>query len=337
MKILLSSYVFPPSVGGIETLSLLFAHKFKELGHELKIATETVEQSEVDKKFEIYRRAGFFKLRELYNWCDVALFNNISLKLNFPAIFTSCKTINSIHTWIHTTGAEATWQNKLKQKILKKDQTISISAAIANHLNTPSIIIPNPYQEDKYFLDEKINKTNDLIFAGRLVKDKGCDVLIKALVHLHKTNFYPNLRIIGEGEEQENLSQLINENNLSHQIEFMGQLKPEELNTQYSESNILVVPSVWEEPFGLVALEAIACGCVVIASNCGGLPDAVGPCGLFFTKGDDVELSLRIRELLESPQRVRSLLTHRDEHLSKHKPDHVAKRYLDVLQSACNQ
>ena len=50
-----------------------------------------------------------------------------------------------------------------------------------------------------------------------------------------------------------------------------------DLVNQLNQSEILVVPSLWSEPFGIVALEGLACGCALLASDAGGLPDAVGP------------------------------------------------------------
>ena len=54
---------------------------------------------------------------------------------------------------------------------------------------------------------------------------------------------------------------------------------------------VMVVPSIWEEPFGIVALEGLACGCEVVIARSGGLPEATGPFGVTFKRGDPVDLA----------------------------------------------
>jgi glycosyltransferase involved in cell wall biosynthesis len=94
---------------------------------------------------------------------------------------------------------------------------------------------------------------------------------------------------------------------------------------------ILVVPSRWPEPFGIVALEAIACGCVVVGSAGGGLSEAIGPCGLTFPNGDGAALAHVLRELLGNPERVAELGTGGASHLARFSPSAVAKRYLEEM------
>jgi glycosyltransferase involved in cell wall biosynthesis len=96
----------------------------------------------------------------------------------------------------------------------------------------------------------------------------------------------------------------------------------------------MVVPSIWAEPFGVVALEGLAAGCAVAASSGGGLPDAVGPCGVLFPNGDAKELAAALKELLVNPARRQKLLAERDRHLEQFRPETVAKRYLEVFESA---
>jgi glycosyltransferase involved in cell wall biosynthesis len=94
---------------------------------------------------------------------------------------------------------------------------------------------------------------------------------------------------------------------------------------------ILVAPSRWQEPFGLVALEGIASGCVVVASSGGGLTDAVGGCGLIFPTGNAVALADSIEKLLTEQDLAGSLLSGATEHLKRHKQAVVAQFYLREL------
>jgi glycosyltransferase involved in cell wall biosynthesis len=82
-------------------------------------------------------------------------------------------------------------------------------------------------------------------------------------------------------------------------VEFMGRLGYEDLLTFYEKARMLVVPSVWFEPFGMVAADAMALGLPVIASRIGGLPDVVedGVTGLLFEPGNAHDLAEKIAHL----------------------------------------
>ena len=90
----------------------------------------------------------------------------------------------------------------------------------------------------------------------------------------------------------------------------------------------------WQEPFGIVALEAIGCGCVVVGSAGGGLPEAIGPCGVTFPNHDAAALARRLAELLESGEKIAALRAAAPAHLDRHRRSVVAARYLQVFAQA---
>jgi glycosyltransferase involved in cell wall biosynthesis len=99
----------------------------------------------------------------------------------------------------------------------------------------------------------------------------------------------------------------------------------------------MVVPTREGEGFGVVALEGIACGCVVVGSTCGGLPEAIGPCGRTFKNGDPSALAEVLHDLLTQPERWNDdYFVHAKEHLDIHRPSVVVDRYLDVLAGVLN-
>ena len=95
----------------------------------------------------------------------------------------------------------------------------------------------------------------------------------------------------------------------------------------------MVVPSRYE-PFGIVALEGIACGCVVVASDADGLPDAVGNCGLIFRSEDITDLVRALRQALLDDALKMRLRVQRQQHLARFARAVVAHRYLEVIKSA---
>lgn len=107
-----------------------------------------------------------------------------------------------------------------------------------------------------------------VLFVGRLVEEKGVDELLES-AKLWNKNIY--LTIIGSGP----LEFQIKESSKIKNVEFLGAVDQDNLPLYYSGSDILVVPSVSEEGFGRVILEALACGVPIIGANRGGVPEAI--------------------------------------------------------------
>ena len=93
----------------------------------------------------------------------------------------------------------------------------------------------------------------------------------------------------------------------------------------------MIVPSRYEEPFGVVALEGLACGCLPIVAERGGLVDAIGPHGLTFPNGDHSALANRLHDVLVRPVVAAGLLQGSPAHLQEFRAETVAKRYLAVF------
>ncbi|MCC5466893.1 glycosyltransferase [Pelosinus baikalensis] len=157
------------------------------------------------------------------------------------------------------------------------------------------------------------NNHKILLFVGRFEENKGLAILLQAIVALRKK--YPqainNLRLlIGGGDplnipetsisvEKKQYQHFINQHSLADHIQFLGPLKHEELAQYLSVARATIVPSYYES-FGLVAIEAMACGSPVIASDTGGLAHNVlhGKTGLLVEPKNPLLLAEAIHELL---------------------------------------
>ncbi len=329
MKILLGSHHFFPSTGGIETVSNLLAREFVKRGHEVRVVTQTV--GEGDFPFAVLRRPGAFDLWRNVRWCDVFLQNNISLRTLWPLIFVWRPLFITHQTWMTKPDGSTGWPQRLKRFVLRYATSFAISGAMAESLPGPSLRVGNPY-DDEVFNDSSGEAPRlELIFVGRLVSDKGADLLLNALKLIEVK---PRLTIVGDGPELAALEKQAADLQLRPQIEFVGRQQGEQLAKLLRQHEILVVPSLWHEPFGIVALEGIACGCVVVGSAGGGLAEAIGPCGVTFPNGDAGALATAIARLLSEPDNRFRLRQEAPSHLARFTLRHIAGVYLEAMERA---
>jgi glycogen(starch) synthase len=328
VKILLGSHHFFPSTGGIETASNLLAREFVKRGHEVRVITQTPGNG--DFPFSVVRRSRGFALLRQVRWCDVFLQNNISLRTLWPLLFIHRPLFIAHQTWITNPDGSTGLQHSLKRFVLRYANSFAISAAIADALPGPSIRVGNPYDDEVFKPLPGDARARELIFVGRLVSDKGATLLLEAMALLQAK---PRLTVVGDGPERASLEKQAADLQLKDRVDFAGTQSGAALAKLLRQHQILVVPSLWREPFGIVALEGIACGCVIVGSANGGLADAIGPCGLTFPNGDAHALADAITRLLADPAECERLRQNAAAHLAHFTPGHVAGVYLDAMET----
>jgi glycosyltransferase involved in cell wall biosynthesis len=158
------------------------------------------------------------------------------------------------------------------------------------------------------------------------------DILLEALGLLAGVGLAPRLTVVGEGPERPELEGQARRLGIADRVELLGTRTGEELVRLLNRHRVLVVPSRYNEPFGIVALEGIACGCVVLGSEGGGLPEAIGPCGFTFRNGDAADLARVLAPLLRDPGAGRALLEAAPEHLAAHSSERIGREYVRVLE-----
>jgi glycogen(starch) synthase len=148
-----------------------------------------------------------------------------------------------------------------------------------------------------------------LLCIGRLIVEKGLDLVIRAFVRLRKRGIVARLTIAGDGMERSNLERLVRDLGCAEQIEFAGWVMPDRVPSLINTATMVLMPSRWPEPFGLVALQAAQMGRPTIASAIGGLPEVVenGATGLLVELDDEYALADAIRYLLSDPAAARRL------------------------------
>ncbi|MEH2112143.1 glycosyltransferase family 4 protein [Nostoc sp.] len=145
-------------------------------------------------------------------------------------------------------------------------------------------------------LSLEVHQNHRILFAGRIVSDKGLEWLLKTLIH---TDPKIQLDIAGEGWERPRLEKLANTLGLNKRITWHGWCDADKLNKLYQQCFAVIFPSVWPEPAGLITLESYARYRPVIASAVGGIPEHLqdGETGILVPANNIQKLADAINEL----------------------------------------
>jgi len=167
-----------------------------------------------------------------------------------------------------------------------------------------------------------------VLFVGRLVYEKGFQLALEALPSVVEKVENVRFLVAGSGTHEAELKAQAQRLGLSEHGSFLGWIGDDVLHSLYRIADLCVVPSIYE-PFGLVALEAMASGCPCIVADTGGLREVVPlgeRVGLRFNGGDAEHLGVMIERLLvDEPLRER-LVTEASEHVLRFDWDDIAQR-----------
>lgn len=326
---------FYPNLGGIETVAELLAREWAAAGHSVTIVTDVAAAAGDGKKFPfpVLHRPGAGELTRVCRSCDLVVHHNISLKVLWPLAISPRPLVAVNHDrYFPREATSRPWRERVKVWIARHlAHNISISHATRESVGCGGPVIHDPYDSETY-RNFGGPRERELVFLGRLVSDKGADVLLAALGELKSQGVIPALTIIGDGPERGNIERQIRELGLERQVTLLGKRTSDEIVATLNKHQIMVVPSVFDEGFGVVALEGAACGCVIVGAESGGLPEAIGPCGVIFPKGDQHRLAGILRELLVDPARLDAYRAAAPAHLAKHQTAAVAREYIRFFQ-----
>lgn len=337
MRIALVANSFFPSVGGYETVARILAKGFSCAGNEVCVITNSPGPASLKEGYSIRRNPSPADLIRSFLWADVIVQNSISIPNLLPALCLARPLFVIHHGWYsqHASGI-LNWKGQMKFLASKWCRNISVSTAVASQLGTDSHVIGNPYDDAVFRQIPSTTRRTGAMFVGRLVSDKGCDTLIEAIRIAATRGHEIGLRIIGAGPEETELRRRIQAYGLSPQITLLGAQPPEAIANLMNHASVVVIPSRWAEPFGVVALEALACGCNVIATRTGGLPEATGGCAELVNVDNPHELADVLIATIDRPintdQRSRTAA-----HLTKHSSAAVISAYLEHIRCEIKQ
>ena len=189
------------------------------------------------------------------------------------------------------------------------------SEALRRQVETPPLVRPafehvrlpaTRQSEELVGLVRQPSQRATVGFVGRISPEKGLDVALRALARLDGEGVTAELEVAGDGEAGylRELEALATRLGVDGRVCFLGPLDTAALKTFYSRIHALVVPSVWEEPAGLVLVEGALAGVPLVASRVGGIPEIVRDPeeALLCPPGDDAALAAALSRTLGEPE-----------------------------------
>lgn len=238
--------------------------------------------------------------------------------------------------------------NKLEKYVdgygFRSDSIKKNYLSIREKYNKPDVIVRSGIDRG-YILDEKAivekskKEIKKVIVVSSLIKRKNIDCIIKAIVDLNKEGIILSLIILGEGEEEVYLKELVEQLNAGRYITFIKEVDREEVFMYLEEANIFAMISE-RETLGLVYLEAMAKGCITIASKGEGVDGIIKDnVNGFLCKGRDVEeLKNIIKKIIQMRNDdVKKLLLRARNDMYNLSSENVALDYLEFISNVINE
>lgn len=336
-KLLLISYDYPPSTGGIarlchEIVSNLKTHykQVEILTIDKEIISNTYNKNEEVKANKLPRKRGLAELKALHlllQWKNKKNTDVICGTWHPEASLALLAGFKNVYTLAH--GTELLYGNNTFRKniwlpiyakpILKKSKAVIANSNYTKNLVTDisktANVIALPLGVNTAFFKPNKNKdtgdTLKICTVSRILQFKGHDFILDTLCMLPE--FYRNQiewHIAGTGPYLNELKTLVHHSTLANQIQFHGFVQDQDLPDFYNSNDVFILAtrqtknSTQVEGFGLVFLEAQSCGLPVIGTNTGGIPDAIenDNGGWMIEQDQTNQLSNKIKMLIDHPE-----------------------------------
>lgn len=339
LNILFLTYVFYPQIGGIEVNSEILATEFHKKGHNIVLVTMAENEEKDNFPFKVVRRPSLRELFKLHSEADVVFENNPSLRLSWPKNFYKSAKVIALRGGVRrsTTGKRVLRDYLKLYQIKRANGVIAVSEFIRRDNFKGAHVIGNPFRIKQFKNLGFERPPLSFVMLGRLVSVKGFDIGIEAIGKLsEQIRNKVTVKIVGDGPEMKNLKELANNLDMNNQVQFLGAKRGNDLVEALNSCRYMLVPSR-DEAFGNVVLEGMACGCLPIVSDTGGLVDAVGDAGFIFPNEKTEELTKLIEKIVGNPDLENQYKARIKDHLQNHEPKRVAERYLEVIYASLDK
>lgn len=247
-----------------------------------------------------------------------------------PGLFFAWQNLKRVYPWPFRHFEKANYQtaryaiagNPTAARVLRDKGYGGSLAVIPQFGVDPALYAPTP-------LVTSIKREKTVFgYAGRLVSEKGVDILLRACAGLRKLDW--QLDILGEGPERPRLEALARELGIGERVRFLGQVPSTEAPDYYRRMDVLILPSLsrpnWVEQFGRVLIEAMACEVAVVGSSSGEIPWVIGDAGVIFPEGDADALRDTLAALLiDADHRAELAQRGRERVLAQFTQAHIAE------------
>lgn len=221
----------------------------------------------------------------------------------------------------------------------KCDKLVCVSNSLKHRIESldPSLkpeVVPNILGEAFTYTNAPKYDGFTVASVGRLTGIKRFDILIRAVYELNKRGHATDLKIIGDGELKGELVNLATELGIQEKVEFTGKKTPDEICKIFNRSHVFALTSD-TETFGVVFIEANACGLPAIASNCGGPSDIINESNGIIIPKNDVEalckaiLNIKNGSVAYDPQAISD---HTKTTFGKNR---IVNQYIKLYEEAC--
>jgi glycogen(starch) synthase len=332
MKILIISSQFYPMIGGVPEMTQNYAKVFSDFGNEVKliVGNNYTKEYFYKKNIKVFIKPNFIEKNNLFNWADIIFKVHVSLRLAPFRPKHLKKTIVSIHNFLMSKDLNINYFiTKIKINYLKTVAKIFyVSHFLRKKNNLKGNVIYNFYDSNNFYNKKKI-RNKKIIYVGNLLESKGIHLLLKAVALIKDKLNFSDVSIVGDGYKKKELKALSRQLKIDQYIRFYpGTKNKKKINNFYNNHKIHVVPSI-NEPFGVVVLEGLACGCINISSRSGGLIEAAGECGTFFKSNNYHDLANVLLKRLSQKHHYNKIKLLRK--LNRHKIENVGKKLINIF------
>jgi glycosyltransferase involved in cell wall biosynthesis len=309
MRVALYTRTFSPAIGGMERFAHNLANWLVEHDHEVVIITHTTLDGGFrrDVGFRVLRGGSNRSIFRALRWADAVHVNGLSARGVSMALEAGHRPVvtHQGHQAICPTGLA--WsldggcsagpvpgpcsvcpRQKARGKVdvsahrlisMVARRNVCVSTYLQRRLGLrKSVAIYNPVSGDAFEYADATSAQDGLVsFAGRLVAEKGLDILLRAMTSLPDSR----LEIAGDGPMRQAWERLTEHLGIKSRVRFLGQLATERVRQLHLRARVVCVPTICNEAFGYAAAEAMALGKPVVATPRGALPELlVGGRGL---------------------------------------------------------
>ncbi|WP_319421881.1 glycosyltransferase [Pleurocapsa sp. FMAR1] len=201
-------------------------------------------------------------------------------------------------------------------------------------------VMPQMGVDTDLFAPKIVNNNQNQLnigFLGRLVPEKGIDILFTAVSQLRQQGLNCRITICGSGSSETDLRQMAAQRKIADVVTWKGAVRHEEAPQEIGQFDVLVLPSrtvdTWKEQFGHVIIEAMAMGIPVVGSDCGEIPNVIANRNLIFPEEDATALAVILKRAIADLDWRQEMGKYGIERVQKYySHERIAQRLIDLWQ-----